>query len=82
MNTYDGCDRKRIAGFLSGALNLDDKLELLMHLDTCAACWNQIYAATKARYQQITDVVSPKPVRRNKVRARPVRRRPRTKRAV
>ena len=76
MNTFDGCDRKRISGYLGNTLELDDKLEFLMHIDTCAACWNQIYLATKARYQQNTNVVQP-PIGR-----RAVRRKPRAKQAV
>ena len=82
MNTFNRCDRTRISGFLGNTLNLDDKLEFLMHLDTCAACWNQIYVATKARYQQNTNVVQPKLGRRGQVRPRVVRRKPRAKKAV
>ena len=82
MNTFDGCNRKRISGFLSNTLNVDDKLEFLMHLDTCAACWNQIYIATKARYQQSGNAVSPKLGRRGKIRARAVRKTRRTRKAV
>ncbi len=82
MNTFNRCDRKRISGFLDNTLNLDDKLEFLMHLDTCAACWNQIYVATKARYQQTTNVIQPKLGRRGQVRTRAVRRKPRAKAAV
>ena len=82
MNTFGGCDRKRISGFLGNTLNLDDKLEFLMHLDRCVSCWNQIYEATKARYQQDTNVVQPAIGRQGQIRARPVRRKPRAKRAV
>jgi hypothetical protein len=82
MNTFNGCDRRRIAGFLENTLSLDDKLEFLMHLDTCAACWNQIYVATKAQYQQSTNVVQPKLGSRGEAYARTVLRKPRAKRAV
>ncbi|MDE2927778.1 MAG: zf-HC2 domain-containing protein [Acidobacteriota bacterium] len=82
MNTFGGCDRKRISGFLGNTLNLDDKLEFLLHLDTCSSCWNQIYAATKARYQQDTNVVQPKLKHQAPIRARAVRRKRRAKRAV
>lgn len=82
MITFGGCDRKRISGFLGNTLNLDDKLEFLMHLDTCSSCWNQIYAATKARYQQDTNVVQPKLEHQAPIRARAVRRKRRAKRAV
>ncbi len=82
MITFDGCDRKRISGFLGDTLDLDDKLEFLMHLDTCSTCWNQIYAAMKTQYQQDTHVVQPKLSGRSKVHARAVRRRPRAKQAV
>ena len=82
MDTFGGCDRKRISGFLNNTLNLDDKLEFLLHLDRCATCWNQIYVATKARYQQDTNVVQPNLGRQGQIRARAVRRKPRAKRAV
>ena len=82
MTTLDGCDRKRISGFLNNTLGLDDKLGFLMHLDTCSSCWNQIYAATKARYRQDTNVVQPKLEHQAPIRPRAVRRKRRAKRAV
>lgn len=82
MNTFDGCDRTRISGYLAGTLEIDDKLEFLMHLDNCASCWNQIYVATKARYQQDSSAVQPKRGPRVEVRVRTVRRKRPAKAAV
>lgn len=82
MNTFNGCDRKRIAGFLQGTLGLDDKLEFLMHLDTCASCWNQIYAAMKSQAQESCVVVHPNSRRQERIRARSVRKRRRATQAV
>ena len=82
MDTFGGCDRKRISGYLNNTLDLDDKLEFLMHLDRCATCWNQIYVATKAQYQHSTNVVQPKLGRRGEAYARAVLRQPRAKQAV
>ncbi|MCY3777881.1 MAG: hypothetical protein OXH11_18045, partial [Candidatus Aminicenantes bacterium] len=74
--------RTRISGFLGNSLNPDDKLEFLLILVTRSPCWNQIYAAMKARYQQDTNVVQPKLEHQTPIRARAVRRKRRAKRAV
>ena len=44
------CDRAKLGAFLSDQLELDDQLEFLTHLDRCAACWNELYSATKAQH--------------------------------
>ena len=44
------CDKGKLLAFLSNQLELDDQLEFLLHLDRCAACWNELYSATKAEH--------------------------------
>ena len=44
------CDRAKLGAFLSDQLELDDRLEFLIHLDRCAACWNELYSVTKAEH--------------------------------
>lgn len=44
------CDRAKLGAFLSDQLELDDRLEFLTHLEPCAACWDQLYSATKAQH--------------------------------
>lgn len=44
------CDKKKLRGFLSDALDLDDQLEFLLHLERCTSCWNELYSAAKAEH--------------------------------
>jgi len=44
------CDRAKLGAFLSDQLELDDRLEFLTHVESCAACWNELYSATKAQH--------------------------------
>ncbi len=50
MTIIRTCDKEKLRGFLSNQLELDDRLEFLLHLDRCAACWNELYSATKAEH--------------------------------
>ena len=44
------CDRAKLGSFLSDQLELDDRLEFLTHVESCADCWNELYSATKAQH--------------------------------
>lgn len=44
------CCRATLTAFLKNRLEEDEKLEFLLHLDTCPSCWNGVYIATKAAH--------------------------------
>jgi hypothetical protein len=46
MNT---CSFKKLVQLLDKQLNLDDKLEVLSHLDTCAICRDAVYQISRDR---------------------------------
>ncbi len=44
------CNRQTLAAFLRNELAEDDKLDFLIHVDSCTHCWDAVYAATKAAH--------------------------------
>lgn len=44
------CDRRLLVGFIQNQLGETDKLDFLIHLDSCPNCWEAVYAATKASH--------------------------------
>ena len=44
------CNKERTAQFMSGRIDLDDKLVFLFHLDECPSCWSEVYDAVKAHH--------------------------------
>ena len=44
------CNKRRIAQFMSGRIEVDDKLFFLFHLDECPHCWSEVYNAVKAQH--------------------------------
>jgi hypothetical protein len=43
------CNFKTITKFIENKLDLNDKLDLLLHLDDCILCFNEIYRLKKAQ---------------------------------
>jgi hypothetical protein len=46
----ENCNRKQLAGFLSDQLEVDERLEFLVHVETCSRCWDEIYNARKSEH--------------------------------
>ena len=46
MNT---CSFKKLVEYLDNHLNMDEKLEILTHLETCQICRDAIYQISKDR---------------------------------
>lgn len=46
----ENCDRRRLAGYLSGQLDLDDRLAFLLHVEDCGRCWETVYHNVKAQH--------------------------------
>ena len=44
------CHRETLVGFLQDRLEEDDRLDFLIHLDSCPRCWEVIYSARKAAH--------------------------------
>jgi len=44
------CNRKRLAAYLANKLELEERLDLLFHLDHCIQCWEEVYNAQKAQH--------------------------------
>ncbi len=44
------CNKERTAQFMSGRIDLNDKLVFLFHLDECPSCWSEVYDAVKAHH--------------------------------
>lgn len=44
------CNRKQLDDFISGQLEVDDKLAVLYHLEECIECWEKVYDSTKAQH--------------------------------
>jgi len=44
------CKRELLSGYLENRLDLEDQLDFLTHVDSCAHCWDEVYNATKARH--------------------------------
>ena len=42
------CKRETLVRFLQNKLEEDDRLDFLIHLDSCTDCWEAVYSATKA----------------------------------
>ncbi len=49
MNT-EKCKREVLVSFLQNRLEEDDRLDFLMHLDSCPNCWEAVYSASKAAH--------------------------------
>lgn len=47
---FERGDCKKLAGFLSERLDLDDQLGFLFHVETCTQCWDGVYRAVKAQH--------------------------------
>ena len=45
----NSCSFKKLVQLLDKQLNLDEKLEILSHLDTCAICRDAIYQISRDR---------------------------------
>lgn len=50
MIITDKCKRERLLGFLSGALDVDECLEFMEHLENCPRCWEEVYNAEKNKH--------------------------------
>ncbi len=50
MITTNNCNRPLLAGFLTNQLDIDERLELFAHLETCTRCWEEVYNARKAEH--------------------------------
>ncbi len=50
MNAMRKCNRELLVGFLTDRLEIDDRLDLLAHLDDCVRCWEEIYNARKSEH--------------------------------
>jgi len=44
------CKNPLVSGYLSRALNDDERLEFLLHVDECPSCWDKIYLATRDQH--------------------------------
>jgi hypothetical protein len=44
------CNRKILARFIQNQLDEDDRLDFLIHLDSCPNCWEAVYSASKASH--------------------------------
>ncbi len=44
------CNRELLVGFLTDRLDIDERLDLLAHVDDCARCWEEIYNARKSEH--------------------------------
>lgn len=44
------CNRQSLAAFIKNQLGEDDRLDFLIHVDSCTYCWEAVYAATKAAH--------------------------------
>ncbi|GAB4122687.1 MAG: hypothetical protein Kow001_20560 [Acidobacteriota bacterium] len=44
------CNRQTLAAFIKNELAEDDRLDFLIHVDSCTHCWDAVYAATKAAH--------------------------------
>ena len=44
------CDRETLIGFLTNRINIDERLDFLVHLESCTRCWEEIYNARKAEH--------------------------------
>lgn len=68
------CDQEKLSALLDSKLALDERLELLYHLDICQNCFMLLYDLRKARDEKF--------FRRKKFIEMPGRRRCRRRRAV
>lgn len=41
------CNYNKLAKFIEGHLDLNDKLEILFHLENCTACFDEVYKLRK-----------------------------------
>ena len=46
----ENCDRNLLVGFLTNRLEIDERLDFLIHLEACGQCWEEVYKARKAEH--------------------------------
>ena len=46
------CSRRRLKGFLSDRLDLDNRLVFLLHVEDCPKCWEAVYHDAKAQHPE------------------------------
>ncbi|MBI2821829.1 MAG: hypothetical protein HYX74_06350 [Acidobacteria bacterium] len=45
----NGCSRRKLIAFAEGRMELDEKLDILYHLDRCQKCWDDLYLIRKSK---------------------------------
>ncbi|MBI4454673.1 MAG: hypothetical protein HY644_02105 [Acidobacteria bacterium] len=48
-STLNGCSRRKLIAFAEGRMDLDEKLDVLYHLDRCQKCWDDLYLIRKSK---------------------------------
>lgn len=49
----NGCSRRKLIAFAEGRMDLDEKLDVLYHLDRCQKCWDDLYLIRKSKNGQL-----------------------------
>lgn len=51
--SLNGCSRRKLIAFAEGRMELDEKLDILYHLDNCQKCWDDLYLVRKSKNGQL-----------------------------
>ena len=51
--SMNGCSRRKLIAFAEGRMDLDEKLDVLYHLDRCQKCWDDLYLIRKSKNGQL-----------------------------